>query len=74
MVLEGHIQDGKIIVEAPVPLANGTAVTVTVSEKKELKAKTSLGASLLELAGTVSGLPPDAAKNHDYYLRHGLPK
>src|SRR5690348_10641383 len=29
--------------------------------------------ALLEVAGTVEGLPPDYAENHDHYL-HGLPR
>jgi hypothetical protein len=31
------------------------------------------GEALLEVAGTVVGLPPDYAENHDHYL-HGLPR
>lgn len=31
------------------------------------------GEALLEVAGTVEGLPPDYAENHDHYL-HGLPR
>jgi hypothetical protein len=33
----------------------------------------SWGEALLEVAGTVQGLPPDYAENHDHYL-HGLPR
>ncbi len=33
----------------------------------------SLRATLLELAGTVEGLPPDFADEHDHYI-HGTPK
>jgi hypothetical protein len=33
----------------------------------------SWGEALLEVAGTVEGLPPDYAENHDHYL-HGLPR
>ena len=32
-----------------------------------------MGEALLEVAGTVEGLPPDYAENHDHYL-HGLPR
>jgi hypothetical protein len=31
------------------------------------------GDALLELAGTVEGLPSDYAENHDHYI-HGVPK
>jgi hypothetical protein len=33
----------------------------------------SWGEALLEVAGTVEGLPSDYAENHDHYL-HGLPR
>ena len=33
----------------------------------------SWGEALLEVAGTVEGLPPDYAENHDHYL-HGIPR
>jgi hypothetical protein len=33
----------------------------------------SWGEALLEVAGTVEGLPPDYAENYDHYL-HGLPR
>ena len=33
----------------------------------------SWGEALLEVAGTVKGLPSDYAENHDHYL-HGLPR
>jgi hypothetical protein len=32
----------------------------------------SWGEALLEVAGTIEGLPSDYAQNHDHYL-HGLP-
>jgi len=35
--------------------------------------KGSWGAALLQVAGSVPGLPTDFAQNHDYYL-HGAPK
>jgi hypothetical protein len=33
----------------------------------------SWGEALLEVAGTIEGLPSDYAQNHDHYL-HGLPR
>jgi hypothetical protein len=35
--------------------------------------KRSWGEALLEVAGSVPGLPADYAQNHDHYL-HGMPK
>ncbi len=37
------------------------------------KAAKSWGEALLEVAGSVEGLPPDYSENLDHYL-HGLPK
>ena len=50
-------------------------VDVKLHELLEEKIRTSgrsWGEALLEVAGTVEGLPPDYAENHDQYL-HGLP-
>lgn len=40
-------------------------------QEKIRPAGKSWGEALLEVAGTVEGLPPDYAENHDHYL-HGL--
>ena len=53
-----------------------TQVDLKLHELLEEKIRTggkSWGEALLEIAGTVEGLPPDYAENHDYYL-HGLPR
>jgi hypothetical protein len=42
-------------------------------EKKIRRGGKSWGEALLKVAGTVEGLPPDYAENHDHYL-HGLPR
>ena len=50
-------------------------VDLKLHELLEEKIRTggrSWGEALLEVAGTVEGLPPDYAENHDHYL-HGLP-
>ena len=39
-------------------------------EEKRRTGGPSWGQALLEVAGTVEGLPPDYAENHDHYL-HG---
>ena len=38
-----------------------------------ISAKKTWGEALHEIAGTVDGLPPDYAENHDHYL-YGLPR
>lgn len=40
---------------------------------KPVGSKRSWGEALLEVAGSVHGLPTDFAQNHDHYL-HGAPK
>jgi hypothetical protein len=42
-------------------------------EENIRRSRKSWGEALLEVAGTVEGLPPDYAENHDHYL-HGLPR
>lgn len=37
------------------------------------QSRQSLGAALLQFAGTAEGLPADMAENHDHYI-HGIPK
>ena len=51
-------------------------VDLKLHELLEEKMRTggrSWGEALLEVAGTVAGLPPDYAEHHDHYL-HGLPR
>ena len=51
-------------------------VDLKLHELLEEKTRTggrSWGEALLEVAGTVEGVPPDYAENHDHYL-HGLPR
>ncbi|MCX6909595.1 MAG: hypothetical protein NTY01_16340 [Verrucomicrobia bacterium] len=50
------------------------AVDAKVHELLEApRAPKNWGEALLEVAGTVEGLPPDYAENHDHYI-HGVPK
>ena len=42
-------------------------------EENIRRSRKSWGEALLEVAGTVEGLPPDYAENHVHYL-HGLPR
>lgn len=70
MTLEGTVQNGMVVLDQPQGLADGTRVQVVVVADEGDEPTL---AGLLELAGTVDGLPPDMARNHDHYL-HGLPK
>lgn len=74
MVYQGKVLHGVIVLEEGVVLPDGTAVRVEALEASTTRpAAGSLAERLLRLAGTVEGLPPDFARNHDHYL-HGQPK
>ena len=69
MTLEGTVRNGVLVFDQSLGLAEGTRVQVVVAD--DLKEPSF--ATLLELAGTVDGLPPEMARNHNHYL-HGHPK
>ena len=70
----GKIKGGAVILDEPGALPDGTVVRVEPVEADGAREEgASLSEKLLRLAGTVKGLPPDLARNHDHYL-HGLPK
>lgn len=64
----GKVANGVVILEEPEALPDGTLVRVT-----PIGAESTLGQRLLKFAGTIEGLPPDMAKNHDHYI-HGTSK
>lgn len=71
MTLEGTVQNGIVVLEKGCNVPNGTHVQVIVPEAqgpprtaKEL---------LTQMAGCMTDLPSDLARNHDHYL-HGTPK
>lgn len=64
----GRVANGVIVLEGPEALPEGTVVRVT-----PIEAESTLGQRLLRFAGTIDGLPPDMARNHDHYI-HGTPK
>ena len=66
--LYGRVVNGVVVLDEPEAIAEGTYVTVTPVETKP-----SLGERLMEFAGTIEGLPPDMADNHDHYI-HGTPR
>ncbi len=71
MLLEGTIKNGKIVLDQPEALREGTRVKISVEPTKE--DCQSLRDFLLKHAGTVTGLPSDLAEQHDHYI-HGTPK
>jgi hypothetical protein len=73
MELQGTVQNGVIVVDSTESLPEGTKVKIVVETLGEPARKLTLRERLLKLAGTVDDLPPDMARNHDYYI-HGTPK
>jgi len=71
MTYRGHVKNGQITLDEPVPLPEGAKVSIELVESGEVKP--TIWDKLLELAGSVEGLPPDMAENHDHYL-YGTPK
>jgi hypothetical protein len=74
MTYRGHIQNGQIVLDEPANLPDGSPVTVIVSNGTPVpQGAPTVWDALLDVAGTVEGLPPDMAENHDHYI-HGTPK
>jgi hypothetical protein len=81
MTLEGHIENGQIVLDQQTPLPEGVRVRVELlqqpaQEKNDDQSPDelpSLYERMKSFAGSVKGLPPDFAINHDHYL-HGQPK
>ncbi len=71
MTYRGHVRNGQIALDEPAALPEGAAVTIEVVGAAEPRPP--VWDRLLELAGTVEGLPPDAARDLDHYL-YGTPK
>jgi len=78
MVYLGHVEKGVVVLDDPVSLPEGVAVTVELSKEAPTEPSLdengkTLGQVLLKHAGKAVGLPPDLAVNHDHYL-YGTPK
>jgi hypothetical protein len=79
MQLEGVIVNGRVELDSPADLPEGTRVRVepVVAEAPETspseKPLSPLAQRLLALAGKAKGLPPDMAEQHDHYI-HGTKK
>ena len=75
MSLEGHIHEGTVVFDQPVPLAEGTRVRVepVSAEKSSNSEQCSLLNQLGDVVGAIDDLPDDFAAQHDHYL-YGTPK
>jgi hypothetical protein len=73
MTIAGTVQNGVVILEGGPPLADGTRVEVVVPTPQRQQEGQPTHLALLEVAGTVKGLPADFAAQHDHYI-HGTPK
>ena len=83
MTVHGKIKNGKVLLDDPKALPEGTVVVVRPARKSRRSAKSaklpdrkksrSLAERLASVRGQAKGLPPDASVNHDHYL-YGLPK
>lgn len=84
MTIRGKVKNGKVVLENPRAIADGTEVEVrpaknrkpATKRKKPAKSKSpprSLAERLAPFIGILKDLPPDAAVNVDHYV-YGLPK
>jgi len=81
MPVLGKIKNGKVVLDDPKSLPEGTEVEVRPVKKRKPAAKLrktkeapqSLADRFRSVIGKAKNLPPDASVNHDHYL-HGLPK
>ena len=81
MTVRGKVKNGKVLLDDPKALPEGTEVEVRPLKKqkhatrarKTKESPRSLADRLRSVIGKARNLPPDASVNHDYYL-YGLPK
>ncbi len=70
MVYRGHVQNGLVVIDDQISLADGTVVFV---EPVTSETEKTLAERFKDVIGCISDLPEDMAKNHDYYI-HGTAK
>ena len=71
MTYRGTVRNGVVVFEGDAKPSEG--IEVQVAEVSPAPSPATIWEKLLELAGSVPDLPPDAARNHDHYL-YGTPK
>ena len=73
-MLEGHIENGKVVLDEPLTIPEGTNVRIEAVAQNGVQQK---GQSLLDvlgsLVGSVTDMPKDGARQVDHYL-YGTPK
>jgi len=65
MTYKGHIKNGSVVLDQPVPLPDGAEVTVDLVPTESV---VPLFESLKDAIGKVEGLPPDASSHKRHYL------
>jgi hypothetical protein len=76
MTVQGHIEKGQVVLDAPLQVPDGAKVTVLIevqADDDHAEQLPSLYERMKSVIGKAEGLPPDMAINHDHYL-HGQPK
>jgi hypothetical protein len=82
MAVRGRVKNGKVLLDNPKALPEGTEVEIravkkarkpTKAPKKKKVAPRSLAERYASFIGKAKGLPPDMSVNHDHYL-YGLAK
>jgi hypothetical protein len=75
MTIAGTVKNGVVVLDDAPPLADGTRVRVLLADSEPAEPSDGVPTlqGLLKLAGTVKGMPPDMAQQHDHYI-HGTPK
>ena len=73
MLLEGHVQNGQIVVDEPASLPEGAKVRIELVSSLTEPVIPTVYERLRSVIGIAEGLPEDAARNHDHYL-YGTPK
>lgn len=78
MEYRGHVEAGRVVLDDPAALPDGTVVSVHPLKARRRTARGSrrpptLAQRLAPFIGKAKGLPPDASTNLDHYL-YGLPK
>ncbi|MCL2647667.1 MAG: hypothetical protein FWD61_11770 [Phycisphaerales bacterium] len=72
MTIHAIIKEGKVVPTEPLPLADGTKVTITPLELEDQE-PTNVADLFRKFVGVIDNLPSDLSTNHDHYL-YGVPK
>jgi hypothetical protein len=79
MSFTGHVLNGQVVLDAPLPLADGALVEVAVREALRTDVASSNAPTpthyeiFKDIIGCIPDLPEDFADQHDHYI-HGTPK